>query len=398
MQTSGPEFWWAVGIGSVSLVVIAAAYIFSIVFNQRRFISEQQRQLEAIRESERKYRNLFENSQVGIVRVSTEDLRIVDCNATFLRIFEKTTTAEVEDLLQQTISKEDRHFFLQSLRQEKAIENVERRLLVNGGSSVWISLSFRTFPDREFAEGILVDITERKNAEEQLLASHRQLRNLSAHLQSVREEERVKIAREIHDELGQVLTVAKMYLSVLLDGIMAGQPTSMESIHKNLESITKIVDDSITLVKNIAYQLRPIILDDLGLREAVEWEVGQFEKKTGIRCVFESNDHQLQLGREESAAVFRIVQEALTNIVRHAKASNVVVAMHADEKNMTVEITDNGRGIQARDIQNPKSLGIIGMKERALFLGGQLEVASARNGGTTVALAMPVNGRKNGTT
>jgi len=396
MQTSGPEFWWAVGIGSVSLVAIGAAYILSIVFNQRRFISEQQRQLTAIQESEQKYRNLFENSQVGIVRVSLDDFRILDCNATCLRIFEKDAAADVEALLRMSFSEEDRRMFTERLLKEEAVENVQRRIVANPAQPLWISFSFRIFPDRKFAEGILVDVTEGKNAEEQLLASHQQLRNLAAHLQSVREEERVKIAREIHDELGQVLTVAKMYLSVLLDGIMAGQPTPMESIHKSLESITKIVDDSITLVKGIAYQLRPIILDDLGLKEALEWEAAEFQKRTGIVCRV-SSDEDLDLGREESAAVFRILQEALTNVARHAKASKVDVKLRATGKKLTLHITDNGKGILSTDKQKSKSLGIVGMKERALFLGGHLDVTGVQDGGTVVALEVPMNGTENGT-
>lgn len=392
MQASGAEFWWAVGIGSVSLVAIAAAYIFSIVFNQRKFISEQQRQMEAIRQSERKYRNLFENSQVGILRVSLGGFHILDCNATCLKIFGKNTSLEVENLLKASIPEVDRRTFIDRLVKEGVVENMQRRIAVDANRPLWISFSFRALPDREFAEGVLVDVTKGKNAEEQLLASHAQLRNLSAHLQSVREEERVKIAREIHDELGQVLTVAKMYLSVLLDGIMSGQPTSMETIHANLESITKIVDDSITLVKDIAYQLRPLILDDLGLKEAVEWEAAQFQEKTGIECSVSSDTDLVRLGREESAAVFRIVQEALTNVARHAKASAVEVHMRATADNLTLEVTDNGLGIRPGDLQHPKSLGILGMKERALFLGGILDVRNMAERGTMVALKVPLNG------
>ena len=395
MQTSGPEFWWAVGIGSVSLVAIGAAYILSIVFNQRRFISEQQRQLNAIRESEQKYRNLFENSQVGIIRVSLDDFRILDCNATCLRIFGKTAMAEIDTLLRTSLPEKDRRMVVERLRKEEPIENVQRRIVVSPSHHLWISFSFRIFPDKKFAEGILVDVTEGKNAEEKLLASHQQLRNLSAHLQSVREEERVKIAREIHDELGQVLTVAKIYLSVLLDGIMSGQQTSMESVHKSLESITKIVDDSITLVKGIAYQLRPIILDELGLKEAIEWEASEFQKRTGITCIV--NSEEPQLGREESAAVFRILQEALTNVARHAKASSVDVRLNADEQKLTLRISDNGKGVLVTDTQKPKSLGIVGMKERAIFLGGRLEVKNVDGGGTAILLEVPLNGAEHGT-
>lgn len=281
--------------------------------------------------------------------------------------------------------------FTDHLRNGQPIENIQRRVASDSAEPLWISFSFRIFPGTDFAEGILVDITEGKTAEEQLLASHQQLRNLSAHLQSVREEERVKIAREIHDELGQVLTVAKLYLSVLLDGIVSGEPTSPQAISGSLESITKIVDDSITLVKGIAYQLRPMILDELGLKEAMEWETAEFEKRTGISCKVVT-DGELNLGREESAAVFRILQESLTNIVRHAKASAVEVKVATAQDTFTLHVTDNGQGMPAENGQKKKSLGILGMKERALFLGGHLEVTRGKNGGTEVTLAVPIKG------
>jgi len=389
MQT--PEFWWAVGIGSISLAAIAVVYIISIALNQRRFIAGQRRQLEIIQESERKYRNLFENSQVGIVRISVDDFKVHDCNATSLRMFGKETDTGIEMLLTSSLSEEDRRMFAAHLRKGEPVENFQRRVSVDSAKPLWVSFSFRMFPGTEFAEGILVDITEGKTAEEQLLASHQQLRNLSAHLQSVREEERVRIAREIHDELGQVLTVAKLYLSVLLDGVVSGKSTSGEAISKSLESITNIVDDSITLVKGIAYQLRPMILDELGLKEALEWECAEFQKRTGIACRMRSGD-ELELGREESAAVFRILQEALTNVARHAKASEVDVEVTTIGRMLSLHVRDNGRGIPAGDRQKPRSLGIVGMKERAIFLGGRLKVTSGTNGGAEVVLEVPIKG------
>lgn len=391
MQT--PEFWWAVGIGSISLVAAATAYILSITINQRRFIATQRSQLEATQTSERKYRDLFENSQIGILRVSVGDFSVHDCNTTCLRMFNKQSPSDITALLQSALSERDRRMLAEHLTGAKPVENIQRSIVVDSPRPLWVSLSFRLLPGSGFAEGIVIDITEGKTAQQQLLVSHQQLRNLSAHLQSVREEERVRIAREIHDELGQVLTVAKLYLSVLTDEIVDGTSASVDSISRNLASITRMVDDSITLVKSIAYKLRPMVLDELGLKEALEWESSEFQKRTGIECRMHSNG-ELDLGREESAAVFRILQEALTNVTRHAKATSVDVRVSMKDDHLRLQVEDNGRGILPGDAEKQKSLGILGMKERALFLGGHLEVARCSRGGTEVVLTIPMKGHE----
>lgn len=220
-----------------------------------------------------------------------------------------------------------------------------------------------------------------------------QLRHLSTHLQSVREEERLKIAREIHDELGQVLTVAKMYLIVLQNNVSSGSSFTGSEARKRLESTIAIIDDSISKVKNIAYDLRPIVLDDLGLREAVEWEAGKFQTKTGIHCKFLSTVEDVKIEKKRAAAVFRIFQEALTNVARHANATSVEIRMRKQTDDLILEVADNGKGITESELEKPKSLGILGMKERAQFLRGNLSIGSQNGSGTMIMLTVPLKAR-----
>ena len=167
------------------------------------------------------------------------------------------------------------------------------------------------------------DITERKKAEEQLKGSTEQLRALSAHLQSVREEERTLISREIHDELGQELTGLKMDLSWLVKRLSKNQ----KSLISKTESMLKLVDSTIQTVRRISSELRPGVLDDLGLIAAIEWQAQDFENRTGITCDFSSSVEEIGLDRDRSTAVFRIFQETLTNVSRHAKATRVKISL-----------------------------------------------------------------------
>lgn len=223
-----------------------------------------------------------------------------------------------------------------------------------------------------------------------------QLHRLSAHLQSVREEERLRIAREIHDELGQVLTVAKIYLTVLQNNLLSGSTITGSDVRKRLDSAIAIIDDSISKVKDIAYELRPIVLDDLGLKEAIEWEAKKFQTSTGIHCTVQSAHQPVRIEKKRAAAIFRIFQEALTNVARHANATLVDIQVKQETDDLVLEITDNGKGIEESELQKVKSLGILGMKERALFLRGSISIGSLNGTGTRVMLTVPLRGKKNG--
>ncbi|MBX3122004.1 MAG: PAS domain S-box protein [Nitrospira sp.] len=234
---------------------------------------------------------------------------------------------------------------------------------------------------------VFLDITDRKRAEQQLTASHAQLRKLTARLESVREEERILIAREIHDELGQALTGVKLELSLLHDQLLNVAPT----VHHRLESISGLVDATIQSVRRIATDLRPIVLDQLGLIPAIEWQTHEFQSRTGIECRLDVYLRSACLSQTASTAMFRIFQEILTNVVRHAKASVVKITLQEQGGGLVLEVQDNGRGITETELADPQSLGLVGMRERALLLGGSITFAGNAGSGTIVRVRIPLD-------
>jgi len=238
---------------------------------------------------------------------------------------------------------------------------------------------------------MIIDITDRKQAEEQLKASHEQLQNVSAHLESVREEERKNMAREIHDELGQMLTALKIDLSWMTKRFTKEQ----ESLLEKTKSMCELVDTAIQTVQKVSSELRPAILDDLGLSAAIEWQVSEFEKLTAIKCDFSSNPKDITIDPDRSTAVFRIFQEALTNVARHANATKVKASLNEEASRIVMRVIDNGKGIEKKQISNPNAFGLIGMRERARFWEGQFRISSTPNRGTTVAVSIPVTNKEN---
>ena len=231
-------------------------------------------------------------------------------------------------------------------------------------------------------------VLERKRALDQSEISQEQLRNLYHRLQQVREEERTRTAREVHDHLSQLLTTIKLELSLLDKKLARNGPGTQESILQLLE----MSDDAIQSVQRIAMDLRPPILDDLGLAEAIEWQVKEFMTRTGIHCQFLDQMNGFELDLERSTTLFRIFQETLTNIVRHSQATQVSVKLHFCKENINLEVQDNGCGITAEQIQNLRSLGLLGMRERAMVWGGYVKIEGVSKGGTRVTINIKKDG------
>lgn len=230
---------------------------------------------------------------------------------------------------------------------------------------------------------------ERHNAINDLKTSRQNLRALSAHLQSVREEERSRIAREIHDELGQALTALKMDV-LWLHGKLSGlQMKPIKQFDETIKSMTFLIDSTINSVRRIATDLRPGVLDDLGLIPAIEWQSQEFQKRTGIETKFSSTVPEAGIERERSTAIFRILQEALTNVVRHSKATEVYIRFELPATNIVLTIEDNGRGIRSEEISSPRSLGLIGMRERAELQGGSISILGTPSTGTAIKVTLP---------
>jgi PAS domain S-box-containing protein len=232
---------------------------------------------------------------------------------------------------------------------------------------------------------IIHEISESKHTEASLRTSGEQMRDFAARLEAVREEERTRVAREIHDELGQSLTALKMDLSWL----QTKSRTAAET-RKKLQVCIKQVDDTIESVRRISAELRPSILDNLGVIPAIEWQVSQFRARTGIRASFSSNAEDLHLSMEVSIALFRVVQEGLTNVMRHAHASRVQVNLTASEEKIRISIEDNGVGMSRTREKHLKSLGIVGMKERISRIGGDFSCSSEIGKGTRLDIEVPV--------
>ena len=240
--------------------------------------------------------------------------------------------------------------------------------------------------------GFIRDITERKRAEERLRDSREQLRALAAHLQSVREEERSRIAREVHDELGQALTSLKLDLAWLDKRNAESQSTEdIAQIQEKLKELPGQVDAIIATVRQIAAELRPPVLDALGLEAAIEWQTQDFEKRTGINCRFHSSLRHTDLDPDRATAVFRIFQETLTNIVRHAEATQVNVQLREEGDKLILEVQDNGRGMNGRGLSDSGSLGLLGMRERATMLDGEVNIIGRQGKGTTVGVRIPIH-------
>jgi PAS domain S-box-containing protein len=230
------------------------------------------------------------------------------------------------------------------------------------------------------------EIWDRERAEEQLRTSLDQLRALAARLQSVREEERTSIAREIHDELGQSCTAIKMDLALIRRRLTQKQPR----LRAKVDSAVQLVDNMIVTLRRIASELRPRTLDDLGLPAALESQAQEFESRTGIRCSVTLPQEPPTLDADRATAIFRIFQESLTNVARHAGATRVEACLERNQNQLVFQVRDNGRGFDPQEAEARRSLGLVGMQERALLLSGDLKIEGIPGAGTTLTLRIPL--------
>jgi PAS domain S-box-containing protein len=259
--------------------------------------------------------------------------------------------------------------------------------------------SIRLFPELDLngsvvnVLGISRDITERKQAEEKLRATSEQLRSLSASLQSAREEEGTRIAREIHDELGSALTSLKWELESF-DKVISesGKQSQLQVLRERIEAMLRLTETTIGSIRRISSELRPSVLDDLGLIEAIEWQAEQFQARAGIivhcDCPLESED----LTQEQSTAIFRVFQETLTNVLRHAQATRVDITARKEAGEFVLTINDNGRGITEDEQSGSLSLGLLGMRERANLIGATIQITGVDGKGTVVTIRVPISG------
>ena len=349
---------------------------------------------QALQESENRYQQLVENINEGIV-VQDKDGIITFANEKFLEMVGYTQDEVVghliKDLLAGGLLKKDRkHIIGQKKDQWKSFELAWKR---KNGERVFTILSPKPIYDNkgrfEGSVAVLTDITERRDVERELRRSREELRNLSLHLQSVRERESKRIAREIHDELGQKLTALKMDLSWLSHRMGTGDKGQKKILEK-MESMSGLIDITIQTVQKISSELRPGLLDDLGLVPAIEWLAHDFQNRTKIQCRIRVDYEEIDLEPDCTTAIFRIAQEALTNVVRHSKATRVNISLKEKDGALVLRIRDNGQGIREEDIFAPSSLGLMGMRERIRPFGGELNIKGSPDKGTILTISLPI--------
>jgi two-component system, NarL family, sensor histidine kinase UhpB len=274
----------------------------------------------------------------------------------------------------------------------------EFRILRADGEVRWLSNRGRPSYDAAGAPlrlaGTVQDITDRKRSEESLNRLHEKIRDLSAHLETIREQERTAISREIHDEIGQTLTALKLDLSWFNHRV----PPGNSEIADRLAEMRASLDYLIAKVQVMTAGLRPPLLDNLGLAAAIEWQLREFKRRSGLDCRLVAPEVVAPLDGQVATAVMRIFLEALTNTLRHAQATQVHVTLCCSAETLELEVFDNGSGITAEDIGSATAYGVMGMQERARLCHGELEITGRPGKGTTVYLTVPLAGREDGAT
>jgi len=361
-------------------------------------ITERKAMEERLREVNDRLTALVRASPVGIVILDANGLCQL-WNPAAERIF-AWREDEVLGRLLPTVAPEqsDEHRLLRErVMKDEAFTDLEVVRYKKDGSRVYINLSTAPLRDPHGTIcgllGLMVDMNQRKQAELQLSQSRDQLRALTTRLHSAREEEGTRIAQEVHDELGQAMTSLKLDLSWVARRLSI--PETADSRGHMLERIQgtmRQLDVTIQTVRAIATALRPSVLDELGLAAALDWQTRDFEKRTGIRCEWSMPSVPIPIGPDQATAIFRIYQEILTNVVRHAQASNVRIHLGISAGWLVLEVCDNGRGIPESAQANRNSLGLLGIRERAAQWGGEVSIVGAEGKGTTVKIRLPLLG------
>lgn len=341
--------------------------------------------------SEEKYRLFFENSMDGILLTDGKG-KIFSANKAASEIF-GLTEEEICNVGRPAILDETDPNWpkFSEARNLYGKAQGELRHFRKDGSTFLAditSVKFKNASGEEQTNTIIRDITERKRAEEDLNESYQQIRRLTAYLQKVREDERAHIAREIHDELGQQLTVMKMDISWMKKKLKNGDIAALSA---KMDDLQGILDGTVSSVRRIATDLRPSLLDDIGLIAAIEWEVDRFTKRTGIKVNLTKPDSSVAMPDESVIGLFRILQESLTNIIRHASASQVDIHLKNQRNEFILYIEDDGKGFDMNTVAGKKTLGLLGMKERCSMMQGIFSINSQPLKGTKLEVRVPLS-------
>ncbi len=337
----------------------------------------------------RRMRAVFELAPVAIWINDGE--RIVFANRACAALFgaserETLIGRSIYDLLAPESCEPVRLTLAQTLQGEATTATVHERIARLDGGLREVVLAIASLPDhgRTVVQMVITDVSERAREHRELERSRRTLRSLSANMVQARENERQRIARELHDELGQRLTALKMELSSLGGGAAGSAPAG------RIEAMLEMVDDTVATVRRIATELRPLMLDDLGLNAAIDWLANGWARRMGVKMTLHLGATDPAIDDAASIALYRVVQEALTNIARHARATEVCIEVQEGAGELRLTVLDNGIGFDPASMFREGSHGLLGIRERALMLGGELEVGNSPRGGGRVTVRLPL--------
>ena len=336
------------------------------------------------------YRAFVERMNEGAAVLSS-DHTVLHSNGRFARFLGRRLQSVIGSSMLDLVLPDD-HPKLRALLQRAAQKNCrgEIRLQPRRGApmSVHLSLNPLLLNSTQAVCLIASDLSEMKRAEESLVLQREQLRALAERLQWVREEDRKHVARDLHDQIGQILTAIKMDMTWITRHLPESEGEVLARLRESIQSI----NDGVKAVRTICSGLRPGVLDDLGLAAAIEWQASEFASRNGIQCQVSVPPVDLHLDGDRATAAFRIFQECLTNVARHAQAKSVRVALNQEDENIVLVVEDDGIGFSESNLSNSLgSLGLLGMKERAQFCGGDVQISSSPGNGTTVTVRVPVD-------
>lgn len=384
-----PDLMRVLATGLGAAVALLAIVLFYLQTTHRRAADR------ALLDAEAQVDSIVGSAMDAIVTVD-ENQHIVLFNAAAEKVFGHTRDAAVGKPLEMLMPAAARASHREHIRRFGETGVTSRRMgdqtvLVGQRASgeefpIEASISQHTQAGRRFYTVILRDVTERVRADAELRRSRDELRELAAAAISIREQEKSRVARELHDELAQALTALKMDVNWLKERL----PATAATLAPKLESMQIMLDTTVKATRRISSDLRPLMLDDLGLIPAAEWLVNNFTQRHGIECEFTADPPDIELQDPYATAIFRILQESLTNVARHAQASRVNITLDNADGEITLRVRDNGCGFAVSDPRKPNSYGLVGLRERAYLLDGDITLDTAPGKGTLIEVCIPL--------